>query len=81
MVDHSSEASFEVSSELAQALGKPGAELAFLGALDKAAQAKLVSDIQQARQQHRDNIEQSLADALNYIPRLLRGPIKKLFGI
>lgn len=65
---------------LEQALGGNSQNLEFLASLDDAAQQQLVADIAQAKQAYRKNIENSLDEALNHIPRLLRGPIKKLFG-
>lgn len=69
-----------MNTELSNSLGKPADELGFLAALDDQAQQRLLDDIQHARQEHRDNIKQSLEDALNHVPRLLRGPLRKIFG-
>lgn len=70
----------EQIQQLRQSLGRHAEGLEFLAELDEAVQQRLLDDIDQAKQAYREHIEQSLDEALNHIPRLLRGPIKKLFG-
>ncbi len=60
--------------------GKDG-ELGFLDKLDASAAAKLQEHLQEANRAHHRHIEDSMQEALNHFPRLLRGPIRKLFGM
>lgn len=71
----------KLNPDLARALGLPAAEAEFLSALDEGAQQQLLRDIEGAREEHSRHIREALQEALNHIPRLLRGPIKKLFGV
>ena len=63
------------------ALDQSASELAYLEVLQAADQAQLLADIAVARKAHKREIVGSLEEALNHIPRLLRGPIRKLFGV
>lgn len=67
-------------ADLGKALGLDATETDFLDALDAGAQQQLLADIDQAREEHRRHIREALQEALNHVPRLLRGPLKKLFG-
>lgn len=71
----------KLNQKLAVELDQPAAELAFLESLPDKAQATLLEDIEAARQTHKQEIVGSLEEALNHIPRLLRGPIRKIFGV
>ena len=71
----------KLNQELLTALDQPAAELAYLEVLKASDQAQLLDDISAARKAHKREILDSLEEALNHIPRLLRGPIRKLFGV
>ena len=70
----------KVDPALSKALGLKASETEFLSALNSAAQQQLITDIASARKAHSQHIREALEEALNHIPRLIRGPIKKLFG-
>ena len=71
----------KLNDALPAALDQPAAELDFLTVLPAHAQEQLVADIEAAREAHKREIVTSLEEALNHIPRLLRGPIRKIFGV
>lgn len=71
----------QVNKEIVEALGQPAEALDFLAKLPPDAQVQLAEDVQAARQQHKREIIASLEQAVEHIPRLLRGPIRKLFGV
>lgn len=71
----------KLNQKLAIALDQPPGELAFLEALPDKAQTMLLADIEAARDAHKRQIVARLEEALEHIPRLLRGPIKKIFGV
>ncbi|MDX1495929.1 MAG: hypothetical protein R3352_00085 [Salinisphaeraceae bacterium] len=71
----------EVKPALQQALGQPAEALAFLETLSKESQNQLTADIEAARKAHKKEIIASLNEALDHVPRLLRGPIRKIFGV
>lgn len=71
----------KLNEKLPDTLDRPAEELIFLEALPARAQAALAEDIQAARQSHKREIVSSLEEALKHIPRLLRGPIRKIFGV
>jgi hypothetical protein len=71
----------KLNQELMTALDQSASELAYLEVLQAADQAQLLADIAVARKAHKREIVGSLEEALNHIPRLLRGPIRKLFGV
>ena len=57
-----------------------GEELAALDRLDDKQQARLLKLIQDARQRQHEQIRDAMDGALKFVPAVLRGPIKKLFG-
>lgn len=57
-----------------------GDELAAVEKLDDAQQAKLLKLIQDARIRQHEQIKAAMDGALKFVPALLRGPIRKLFG-
>lgn len=70
-----------LNEELCAALGQSAEDLSFLDALPAKAQQQLLEDIEAARAEHKRLIIDSLNEALNHVPRLLRGPLKKIFGV
>lgn len=68
-------------AQLAEGLGQPVEELGYLQALSPTAQQQLLTDIAAARKAHKKEIIASLNEAINHVPRLLRGPIRKIFGV
>lgn len=70
-----------LNKELCTALDQPAEDLGFLEALPSKAQQQLLEDIEAARAEHKRLIIDSLNEALNHVPRLLRGPLKKIFGV
>ena len=67
--------------EIAEALGTSPGELAFLEVLDDAARQRLLADLEDARAAHAAHIESSMRKAFNHVPRILRRPLRKLFGV
>lgn len=70
----------KLNPDLPKSLNRPASDLEFLSGLDAAGQEQLLADIDTARGLHRDHIRQALEDALNHVPRLIRGPLRKIFG-
>lgn len=66
---------------LAKQLGIPQRDVAFLDALDDAACQQLGRDIERAKDLHAQSLRDAMETALNQLPRLLRIPIRKLFGL
>lgn len=64
-----------------KALGVDSGALPCLDKLDDAAAKQLARHLDEANRAHHQHIEQSMQEALNHFPRLLRGPIKKIFGM
>lgn len=71
----------ELNQKLPVMLDQSASELTFLEVLPDQAQVALAADIEAARQSHKREIVNSLEEALEHIPRLLRGPIRKIFGV
>jgi hypothetical protein len=69
------------SQKLARLLRSPPEKLDFLEPLTAAERQQLAGDIEQARQAHSQHIRGAMAEALDHLPWLLRGPVKKLFGL
>ena len=67
-------------AELARMLGAPPTRMEFLAPLSDAQRVQLAADIERARKAYASHIRERMAEALNHIPWLLRGPVKKLFG-
>lgn len=63
---------------LLQALGEPMAELE---QLSTANQKKLAADLSAALEAHDAFLKESMDNALEHIPRLLRGTVKKILGL
>ncbi len=62
--------------ELRQELGR---EAAVLNKLDDAGQTRLLQLINDARQRQHREIKAAMEGALEFIPALLRGPVRALF--
>lgn len=71
----------ESNDNLAKLLHADAAKVEFLSALGEDGRKRLVADVEQAHKSHSRHLRQSMQDALNHIPWLLRGPIRKLFGV
>lgn len=71
----------ELNEALCRVLDQTAEELAFLQQLPGRVQAQLLADIEAARAEHKRQIMASLNEALEHVPRLLRGPVKKIFGV
>ncbi|MDX1669722.1 MAG: hypothetical protein R3194_09910 [Limnobacter sp.] len=63
---------------LLEAIGEPMPELE---ALSAKAQKQLAADLEAAHEEHDAFLQKSMEDALNHIPRLLRGAVKKILGL
>lgn len=63
---------------LVEAIGEPMPELEVL---DAKSQKKLASDLADAHEKHDAFLQKSMEEALNHIPRLLRGAVKKILGL
>lgn len=68
----------KLDSALQAAIGVPMPELE---ALDEKAQQQLAQDLTAAHQAHDAFLQKSMEDALNHVPRLLRGAFKKVLGL
>ena len=66
---------------LARLLHSPLEEVEFLSVLDTDAQSALQNDIEQAHKSHAAHIHNKMNEGLGHLPWLIRGPIKKIFGI
>ncbi len=71
----------KLNDQLIGALDQSAEALGFLEVLGEADQSQLLLDIDSARREHHRQIVASLEEALEHIPRLIRGPIRKLFGV
>lgn len=58
-----------------------GNALPELEALTAAQQKQLVQDLEHAHQKHDAFLKESMDNALEHIPRLLRGAVKKILGL
>ncbi len=67
--------------EIAEALGTSPDQVVFLEVLDDEARRRLLGDLEDARAAHAAHIESSMRRAFNHVPRLLRRPLRKLFGV
>lgn len=67
----------ELDALLLDVIGEPIAGLEKLG---KAEQKKLAADLVLAQGKHQAILKQSMEDALQHIPRFLRGTIQKMMG-
>lgn len=63
---------------LIEALGEAMPELEQLSAAN---QKKLAADLTNAHQAHDAFLKESMDNALEHIPRLLRGTVKKILGL
>lgn len=68
----------KLDASLEKAIGEPMPELAVLS---KDAQKQLASDLSAAHQAHDAFLQKSMEDAMQHIPRLLRGAVKKILGL
>ncbi len=68
----------KLDAALIDALGEPMPELEQLSA---ASQKKLAADLAAAHQAHDAFLKKSMDNALEHIPRLLRGTVKKILGL
>lgn len=67
--------------QIAQELNTDSGNLDFVATLDEAGQQQLLTHIRGARKAHERHIHQSMQQALEHFPRILRGPVKKVFGL
>lgn len=67
--------------QIAQELDTDSDKLDFASALGEAEQQQLLDHIRSARKAHERHIHQSMQQALEHFPRILRGPVKKVFGL
>lgn len=58
-----------------------GGSMPELEALGKDAQQQLAADLKSAHEAHDAFLQKSMEEALNHIPRLLRGAVKKILGL
>ena len=56
------------------------AKVEFLSALDEQARKRLMADVERAQQMHSLRIRKAMAEALNQLPWILRGPVRKIFS-
>lgn len=68
----------KLDASLQQAIGEPMPELQ---ALSADAQKQLATDLQTAHKKHDEFLQKSMNDAMEHIPRLLRGAVKKILGL
>lgn len=66
---------------LAKLLEVSPSDLAFLKPLGEGAHTRLHTDVTRARDEHATTLKRAMEDALDHLPRLLRLPIRKLFGL
>jgi hypothetical protein len=52
-----------------------------IAALSDAEQARLAELLRAARERQRAALERALDDGLGFVPRMLRGPVKKALGL
>ena len=74
-------AATQLPEKLTRLLHTQAANLEFLGVLDEDAQQQLLTDIERAHAAHGNHIHKKMEEALGHLPWLIRGPIKKMFGI
>lgn len=67
--------------DIADSLGVPPEEVGYLESLEAGARERLFTDLLDARRAHEAHIQSSMRKAFNHVPRLLRKPLRKLFGI
>jgi hypothetical protein len=68
-------------TQLAKLLNVSERDLEFLTVLDESALARLHEDVLRARDEHAMTLKRAMEQALDQLPRLLRMPIRKLFGL
>lgn len=68
----------KIDSKLLEAIGAPMPELEVLSP-DQ--QKQLAKDLHDAHTKHDQFLKKSMDDALEHIPRLLRGAVKKILGL
>lgn len=68
----------KLDAALLEVLGEPLPELE---QLSTANQKKLAADMAAAHQAHDAFLKESMDNALEHIPRLLRGTVKKILGL
>jgi len=70
----------ELRSVAAELGCRPG-DLNFLSPLDEDDLGRLAADVNAARRAHHEHIVGSLEEALGHVPRVLRGPMRRVFGV
>ena len=55
-------------------------KIEYLSALGADERKRLVADIERAHELHSHHIRKAMAEALNHLPWLLRGPVRKFFS-
>ena len=65
-------------------MGKPApidlGRVEALSALSEDERKRLLADIARAQQMHSVHIRKAMAEALNHLPWILRGPVRKFFA-
>ena len=67
--------------QIASKLNTTAENLELLKALDETSQRQLLEHIQHAHKANEKHIYKSMEEALVHFPRLLRGPVKRVFGL
>ncbi len=58
-----------------------GTEIKEVAALSVEQQQQLLKDLQAAKRTHEKHLNQAMQDALGHLPWIIRGPVKKMFGL
>ena len=67
-----------MNSTLKDLLGKAAGEVE---GLDPKEQQQLLEHLTEAKKVHEQRLNQAMLDALDHLPWIVRGPIKKIFGL
>lgn len=70
----------ETDQKLAKLLRATPAKLEPLSRLSEDDRKRLAADIERAHQHHSTHIRRAMAEALDHLPWILRGPVKKIFS-
>ncbi|MCG8669954.1 MAG: hypothetical protein MI867_11115 [Pseudomonadales bacterium] len=67
--------------QIARELKTTTKNMELLQAMDETSQRKLLEHIQHAHKTNEKHIYKSMEQALEHFPRMLRGPVKRIFGL
>ena len=67
--------------QIARELKTTTKNMELLQAMDEPSQRKLLEHIQHAHKTNEQHIYKSMEQALEHFPRMLRGPVKRIFGL